>query len=229
MSTTHKNAPANRDSAKVSDRPAEQKTETATTTEKRRGRPAGNGEKKQTGKIKYPGVANGEKLSVVPTDFDPAKHKRLSADNFTSPALFDAHKAKHSKPRNFHPLLLNEAGEPENKLSEFPSDVSVEVSYDYSLNGEKIVAFRPRHFSDRRALAKALVPALQKQIAALEKISTMTDDQIEKLGRKEELKRGIEKKIKEATGSTISMEMLEKMLATLPPEMQEKYAAATAG
>jgi len=195
--------------------------ETQTVSEpKKAGRPKGSGEGKKNaqGKAKYTGgVRNSAgKLTEVPKDFDPAKHVRLSKDDFASDELHAAHKEKHKVERNYHPLLIDENGEPNNVLADFPSDVKIVPSYDFELGGEKIVGFRPRHFEDRRTLARAIVPALEAEIARLNKLAKMTDEQLEKYTKREGLQKAIEKKAKELQGGkAIDPEKLQQALAIL--------------
>lgn len=197
--------------------------------QKKRGRKPGSGNgPKQTGKELYPGCANGQKLSVVPTDWDSEKHKRLRLENFSSEALFTQWKEANKKERNFHPDLLDEKGEPTKKLTAFPADVAIEINYDYQRGGDKLVAFKPRHFSDRRALARAIVPALEAQVEKFKKISTMSDEQLQKLEKREELQKAIGRKVNVQGGQIADKDAMEALISMLPPEMQAKLLGETA-
>jgi len=193
--------------------------QTQTAEPKKAGRPKGNGEGKKnaSGKSKYIGNRNASgKLTELPKDFDPAKHVRLREEDFATSELFEAHKAANKVERKYHPSLLAEDGTPSNVLSEFPSDVKIVPSYDFEHEGEKIVGFRPRHFADRRTLARAIVPALEAEIARLNKLAKMTDEQLEKYTKREGLQKAIEKKAKELQGGkAIDPEKLQQALAIL--------------
>lgn len=205
--TSRENVATNRPETQVSSEP------------KKAGRPKGSGEKKNAqGKAKYTGgVRNSAgKLTELPKDFDSSKHVRLREDDFASPELFTQHKAANKVERKYHPALIGEDGTPSNVLSEFPSDVTIVPSYDFEHDGEKIVGFRTRHFTDRRILARAIVPALEAEIARLNKVAKMTDEQLERYTKREGLQKAIEKKAKELQGGkSIDPEKLQQALAIL--------------
>lgn len=220
------NKPANREQAQTGNRPEVSAT-LAELAPKKRGPKPKEGGSKQAGKSAYPGIAGGKKLSEVPQDWNPETHKRLKLDNFTSESVFNAYTEKFPRePRKVYPGLLDAEGKPTVQLESFPADIraNVDFSFERKLEDgsyESIVNLHPRrNFKDRRTLAKALVPVLKDEIARLEKIASMTDDELRKHNAKETLQKAIQTKQK-SQGLT-DQDTLSALLDMLPPEMRAK-------
>lgn len=188
MATATKNAPSTTTThrhATANDRPANK--ENSQPEKKGVGRPKSGAKKVDNS---YPHSAP---LTSVPTDWDGAKHKRLTKKDFAGTPegqkAFSDWKAQNPKVRNYHPatLIVDESGAPilkdgkpqvRDDLEVWPDGLKIETDF---VGAGGYILPRAKNFVDPLVFQQAMLAAAQNTFERLQKkvakLSAMTREE----------------------------------------------------